>query len=439
MRYVTNMARKTTNNAEGQVAVEDTDTAASLVAGLADYAGIESIDGDDEDDLVSIAALLGVGVDDADGTDTEDSQSEIEGDTDSDTETDEEADDTDSDDAADEEGANSDDAEGDKADDGDPDAEEANSKPVPKDIRTLRKSHAFRKEIEPVIKDVRNELPEVVGIANALKSDPKNAITAIRGYSESAAAGLEAAILEQKAAEYVASKYGIEAKALETVLKGGEDIEPSKGLKEEIALLTEEGQEELAKLLKKSPIEGERVKTLESRVQQVTEVLQRERVEAMQEKIDDKFAGFVKALKIEGDLSDLQEAMVVKLSKDSAAMAAYNAAATAAAEGRKADGKRLLTDFLKIMADYTKKLPKAGAVEVKETAVAEKKKQVAAKPTAAKAPAVPKPAAPKSKAAVAGSDTARQPSAAETEAQKFARLLKFSKGRAKELGIAWGG
>ena len=61
------MARKTTNNAEGQVAVEDTDTAASLVAGLADYAGIESIDGDDEDDLVSIAALLGVGVDDADG------------------------------------------------------------------------------------------------------------------------------------------------------------------------------------------------------------------------------------------------------------------------------------------------------------------------------------------------------------------------------------
>lgn len=428
------MAGKTTNNAEGQVAVEDTDTAASLVAGLADYSGIESIGEDGEDDLVSIAALLGVSVDDADGTDTEDSQSEIEGDTDSDTETDEEAGDTDSDDAADEEGANSDDAEGDKAGGGDPDAEEASNKPVPKDIRTLRKSHAFRKEIEPVIKDVRNELPEVVGIANALRSDPKNAIAAIRGYSESAAAELEAAILERGAAEYVASKYGIEAKALETVLKGGDDIEPSKGLKEEIALLTEEGQEELAKLLKKSPIEGERVKALEGRVQRVTEALQKERVEAMQEKIDDKFAEFVKVLKIEGDLSDLQEAMVVKLSKDPAAMTAYNVAAKAAAEGRKADGKRLLTDFLKIMADYTKKLPRA-TVEAKKEAVPEKK----AEKQPVKAPAVPKPTAPKSKAAAAGSDTARQPSAAETEAQKFARLLKFSKGRAKELGIRWGG
>lgn len=416
------MAEK--NNAGESTAPESTSEESTSLAGLESYGGIEVLDGDDDNDLVSIATLLGVGALGTDSTDTEDSPSEIEEeDSDSAEETEEDPDDTESADATDAEGS-ADAAEGDE--DSAPDAEAGKS--IPKDIRTLRKSHAFRKEVEPVIAAVRNQLPEVVGIATALRANPKDALMAIRGYSESAAAGLEAAILEQKAAEYVAAKHGIDATALESVLKGGEAIVPSKGLAEEIALLTEEGQEELTKLLKKSPVEAEQVKRLQGQVEQVTEVLQRERVGTMQEKIDDQFAKFVKVLKLEGKLEDLQEAMVVKLSKDPKAMAAYNTAATAAAEGRKADGKKLLEDFYEIMAKYTKELKPA------TTAVA----APVAKPT--KAPAVTKPVAAKAKAAAASTETAsRQPSAAVTEAERFARLLKFSKGRAKELGVAWGG
>lgn len=413
------MGTKTTSNEEGTATPETTisEEAASLVAGLGDETyGIEALDSDD-DDIVSISQLLALDVNDS--TDTEDSSTEIEEETD--------AEGTDGD-PLDGESADADDAEGANPDDtteGDSDSEEEGAKAVKEssNIRVLRQGQKFRKEIEPIIASVRGELPEVVGIATALKASPKDAIVAIRGYSESAAAGLEAAILEEKAAAYIANKHGIEAGSLEAVLKGGEAMEISDGLKEEIGLLTEEGKKELADLLKKSPVEGEKFKRLEGQLQQAVTLLQQERVGSMQEKVDEKFAGFVKALKIEGDLDDLSEAMAVKLSKDKEASAAYNRAATSAAEGRRADAKRDLDAFYRHLADYTKKLKPAAVVEAEA-------------PKAKSKPPAVKPAT-EAKAKAATAQTTRQPQSAGKGLD--AHLLNFAKAKAKELGIAWQG
>lgn len=428
---------------EGSTASTD-EEAATLLAGLDDVS--LSLSGlGDEEDMLDLAALLG-GVEDEtslDGASAGDSQSETEGVTEGAEEgnTEEAAVEADSEEvlaeAADEEATDEHAAEA-----AAPEAEAEATKPnkaVPvesSDVRVLRASHKFRVAVEPLIKDFQDDLPQIAGIATAIRgTDGIASLRAIEGYSESAASSIRTSVLEANAESYVAEKYGVAPEALATVFTKQPSI--SDTLKGELEYLTDESRAEVEALLKQPAVAGERDKILETKLATAVAELRDERESSVSTAVTMHFNQLLEKAKVEGKYEELEQIALIKIKANETAQGAIDSAYAAAREGRKNDTIRHLKTFNKQLAEIVKDMagtaPKAAAPKV----VAEE----AVAPVVAKAPKAPviKPQAQKAKAATA--PVVQTPSTAgRLQGKDLDRhMLEFARAKSKEFGVGWRG
>ena len=303
------------------------------------------------------------------------------------------------------------------------------------DMRVLRASHKFRVVTEPLIKDFQDDLPQIAGIATAIRGTDGNAsLRAIEGYSESAASSIRTSVLEANAESYVAEKYGVTPEALATVFTKQPSI--SDTLKGELEYLTDESRAEVEALLKQPTVAGERDKILETKLATAVAELRDERESSVSTAVDMHFKQLLEKAKVEGKFAELEQTALIKIKANETAQGAIDSAYAAAREGRKNDTIRHLKTFNKQLAEIVKDMagtaPKAAAPKAAEEV---------ATPVVAKAPKAPviKPQAQKAKAATA--PVVQTPSTAgRLQGKDLDRhMLEFARAKSKEFGVGWRG
>lgn len=421
-------------DADSTTPSSDEEAAALVGGGLDDFVGYIT---EDEDDIVDLATLLGASVAVTDSSDTSDvdSQSETEGAEEVAEGTEEEAQgDSEEGPAAETEDAPADEAEGDSSDaeNSPPEEEAPKQKAVPpesKGMRVLRESHKFRVAVEPVIKDYADELPEVVGIAAAVRTGVgEDALKAIFNYSESAANNLKSHVLEAEAEGYIAQKFGVTPEALATMLK--EAPEAPEALKAEMEYLSDEARAELEGLLRQPALATAKDAAKDAEIKSLKDLVVLERRGAVEAALDWKFNELTAKAKLTGDPKELVEIATPKIRANEKADKALKDAFNFAEKGQKNDAARSMKDFyrelssiVKDMAASQRPAAPAPAVEVPT-------------PKAPKAPVMKPETLAKTKVA---QDSKAQSAAAVGKYQPMsdADFLKMARAKAKSFGIGW--
>lgn len=296
-------------------------------------------------------------------------------------------------------------------------------------MRVLRESHKFRVAVEPVIKDYADELPEVVGIAAAIRTGVgEDALKAIFSYSESAANNLKSHVLEAEAEGYIAQKFGVTPEALATMLK--EAPEAPEALKAEMEYLSDEARAELEGLLRQPALATAKDAAKDAEIKSLKDLVVLERRGAVEAALDWKFNELTAKAKLTGDPKELVEIATPKIRANEKADKALKDAFNFAEKGQKNDAARSMKDFYRELSSIVKDMaasqqPAAPAVPVE-----------APTPKAPKAPVMKPETLAKTKVA---QDSKAQSAAAVGKYRPMsdADFLKMARAKAKSFGIGW--